>query len=230
MLESLYNVATNEPGSKIKFYYPDGNKYEELEVGADVIAQLKAGFSNPQKSNVLQINSIERSENLTYKKEYDDSKVLYKINIAPTTAEAIAKTTGKNVKEVSQIIVEVDKNSDRSSFVNATSNFNAANTVLKGGGKITQTVEDPISGDSYELNLFRAEDGQIYSYLNFNGVFKGNSYIPIGSSDPEEYILQGVKSISTGIATKNNKVANENQNLQTDFVSKTELYNLLRIK
>jgi hypothetical protein len=230
MLESLYNVATNEPGSKIKFYYPDGNEYEELEVGADVIAQLKAGFSNPQKSNVLQINSIERSENLTYKKEYDDSKVLYKINIAPTTAEAIAKTTGKNVKEVSQIIVEVDKNSDRSSFVNATSNFNAANTVLKGGGKITQTVEDPISGDSYELNLFRAEDGQIYSYLNFNGVFKGNSYIPIGSSDPEEYILQGVKSISTGIATKNNKVANENQNLQTDFVSKTELYNLLRIK
>jgi len=230
MLESLYNVATNEPGSKIKFYYPNENEYKELEVGADVIAQLKAGFSNPQKSNVLQINSIERSENLTYKKEYDDSKVLYKINIAPTTAEAIAKTTGKNVKEVSQIIVEVDKNSDRSSFVNATSNFNAANTVLKAGGKITQTIEDPISGDSYELNLFRAEDGQIYSYLNFNGVFNGNSYIPIGSSDPEEYILQGVKSISTGIATKNNKVANENQNLQTDFVSKTELYNLLRIK
>jgi hypothetical protein len=230
MLNSLDYVATTEPESKIKFYYPDGNKYQELEVGANVIAQLKAGFSNPQKSNVLQINSIERSENLTYKKEYDDSKVLYKINIAPTTAEAIAKTTGKTVQEVSQIIVEVDKNSDRSNFVNASSNFNAANTILKGGGKITQTIDDPISGDKYELNIFRAEDGQIYSYLNYNDVFNGNSYLPIGSLDPEEYILQGVQSISSGIATKNNKVANENQNLQTNFVSKTELYNLLGIK
>jgi hypothetical protein len=229
LLNNLDIVNTAEPNAKMTFYDSNLNK---ITTGDDVIAQLKAGFSYPQKNNPMQINSIIRSENLNHENEFDDTKVKYKISIAPSTAEAIAKNIGGDAKasDYTELTVVVDKAADRSNFKNASDNANAANTILRGGGKISIPISNPVNGDKYELHYLMGEDKQIYQYLEYNGIYQNGSYIPIGNGDPNVKIQKDVSSVKTKIAEDINTKANNNQKLQADFVPANDLYNLLGLK
>lgn len=228
LLNSLDNVYSTQK-DKIKIY--DANRNEIEEGGNLILAQLKAGFANPNKGNVLQINSVHRSENLTYKNEFDDTKVLYKISVAPTTAAAIAKTTGKDFKQTSEIIIEVDKNSDRSNFVNASTNLNAANTILRGGDKISQKVTNPVTGDEYELVMTLDENGQLYKYMKLNGTFLKDSYSILSNDiDAQVVVEKTAGAFSSAFATQNNEVAIQNKSLESGYITRKDAYNLIGIK